>query len=128
MLTTSGSTRSNVLLGSQAEHVQASIYELPSVLDEKFDIVLFMGVLYHLRHPLLALDNVRRLTRTHGLHRVGGLRHGASRPEPRTSIARFYRGDSLGNDPSNWFAPNLLTLNDWCESCGLEVQSCQRLA
>ena len=23
---------------------------------ERFDVVLFMGVLYHLRHPLLALD------------------------------------------------------------------------
>jgi tRNA (mo5U34)-methyltransferase len=28
-------------------------------LGEKFDLVIFMGVLYHLRHPLLALDLVR---------------------------------------------------------------------
>ena len=32
-----------------------SVYQLP-VLKERFDLVLFMGVLYHLRHPLLALD------------------------------------------------------------------------
>ena len=50
-------------LGSSVEHVQASIYELPEVLGEQFDVVLFWGVLYHLRHPLLALDNVRRLAR-----------------------------------------------------------------
>ena len=51
------------VLGSSAQHVRASIYELPEVLGEQFDVVLFWGVLYHLRHPLLALDNVRRLAR-----------------------------------------------------------------
>jgi tRNA (mo5U34)-methyltransferase len=34
---------------------QLSVFDVGR-LEEKFDIVLFMGVLYHLRHPLLALD------------------------------------------------------------------------
>src|SRR5690554_6508049 len=38
-----------------AELRQLSVYELGSI-GEKFDLVLFMGVFYHLRHPLLALD------------------------------------------------------------------------
>src|SRR5689334_1538694 len=37
---------------------QLSVYDVGS-LGERFDIVLFMGVLYHLRHPLLALDLIR---------------------------------------------------------------------
>src|SRR3954468_5486879 len=37
------------------EFQRLSVYEIAS-LREKFDLVLFMGVLYHLRHPLLALD------------------------------------------------------------------------
>jgi tRNA (mo5U34)-methyltransferase len=37
------------------EFRKLSIYEVPQ-LGERFDVVLFMGVLYHLRHPLLALD------------------------------------------------------------------------
>lgn len=41
------------------EFQQCSIYDLPLV-QEKFDIVLCMGVLYHLRYPLLALDLIRR--------------------------------------------------------------------
>lgn len=41
--------------GVDIEWRQMSVYEI-SELGEKFDIVLFMGVLYHLRHPLLALD------------------------------------------------------------------------
>jgi len=34
---------------------EISVYQL-AALEERFDIVLFMGVLYHLRYPLLALD------------------------------------------------------------------------
>src|SRR5712671_3084828 len=40
---------------AQIEFRQLSVYEV-SRLKERFDLVLFMGVLYHLRHPLLALD------------------------------------------------------------------------
>jgi tRNA (mo5U34)-methyltransferase len=35
-----------------------SVYDVAS-LGERFDVVIFMGVLYHLRHPLLALDLIR---------------------------------------------------------------------
>lgn len=37
---------------------QCSVYDVAS-LGERFDLVLFMGLLYHLRHPLLALDLIR---------------------------------------------------------------------
>ena len=40
------------------EFRQLSVYDV-GALGERFDIVLFMGVLYHLRHPLLALDLIR---------------------------------------------------------------------
>src|SRR5437868_3931819 len=42
-------------LGVSIELRQLSVYDVHK-LGEKFDIVLFLGVLYHLRHPLLALD------------------------------------------------------------------------
>lgn len=45
-------------LGLDIEYRQLSVYDV-GALGERFDIVLFMGVLYHLRHPLLALDLVR---------------------------------------------------------------------
>jgi tRNA (mo5U34)-methyltransferase len=35
-----------------------SVYDV-AALGERFDLVIFMGVLYHLRHPLLALDLIR---------------------------------------------------------------------
>jgi tRNA (mo5U34)-methyltransferase len=37
------------------EFKRLSVYDI-ATLRERFDVVLFMGVLYHLRHPLLALD------------------------------------------------------------------------
>ena len=41
--------------GLDIEFRQLSVYDV-GALGERFDVVLFMGVLYHLRHPLLALD------------------------------------------------------------------------
>src|SRR5215210_6857272 len=41
--------------GADVEFRNLSVYDV-AALDERFDLVIFMGVLYHLRHPLLALD------------------------------------------------------------------------
>lgn len=46
------------IAGLQIELRQLSVYDVAR-LGERFDVVLFMGVLYHLRHPLLALDLIR---------------------------------------------------------------------
>src|SRR5689334_5003443 len=42
------------VLGEEIELREMSVYQVAN-LREKFDVVLFMGVLYHLRYPLLAL-------------------------------------------------------------------------
>jgi SAM-dependent methyltransferase len=105
-------------LRSRAEHVQASVYELPELLPEQFDIVLFWGVLYHLRHPLLALDSVRRLARGTVSIETAVCDHELEEPRG-VPLARFYRKDELAGDSSNWFAPTVAALTDWCHSCGL---------
>lgn len=43
---------------SGVEFRNLSVYDV-GALGETFDLVIFMGVLYHLRHPLLALDLIR---------------------------------------------------------------------
>ena len=40
------------------EFAKLDVYDVGAI-GEKFDLVIFMGVLYHLRHPLLALDLIR---------------------------------------------------------------------
>jgi tRNA (mo5U34)-methyltransferase len=104
-------------LGSSAEFAQGTIYELPKVLgNEQFDEVLFLGVLYHLRHPLLALDALRQLTRSH-LYVETAVWGEVSDPP----LARYFRRDELGGDSSNWFAPTVNCLVDWVESSGFVV-------
>jgi tRNA (mo5U34)-methyltransferase len=50
--------------GSKVEYIQANVYDLGPDQLGTFDVVLFLGVLYHLRHPLLALDRLRLLCRS----------------------------------------------------------------
>ncbi len=109
------------LVGASAEFVQASIYELPSVLNgERFDLVFFWGVLYHLRHPLLALDNLRQLVRGAALIETAVCDAEVGRGS-RLPLVRFYRGGEREGDESNWFAPTTRGLIDWCESAGFET-------
>ena len=49
---------SEVLGFSDIEFRKLDVYDV-GALEERFDFVIFMGVLYHLRHPLLALDLIR---------------------------------------------------------------------
>jgi tRNA (mo5U34)-methyltransferase len=51
------------IYGSAVKYVQANVYDLSPEQMGSFDVVLFLGVLYHLRHPLLALDRMRGLCR-----------------------------------------------------------------
>jgi tRNA (mo5U34)-methyltransferase len=107
-------------LDSKAEYLQASVYELDAVLGERFDIVLFLGVLYHLRHPLLALDALRAVTKQYAVleTEICDGKIAALAQEP---VTLFYRGNQLNADHSNWFVPSRRTLVDWCESCGFSV-------
>jgi len=111
-------------LGSRARFVQGTIYTLPDQLLEQFDCVLFLGIIYHLRHPLLALDNLRRLTKgtawiesavADGIVAGGG-------DQPQTYFLRTTgEAAGVGNfDRSNWFIPTTRCLTDWCHSSGLE--------
>lgn len=50
-------------LSDRIEFRQMGVYDLLAWDGEPFDLVWFMGVFYHLRYPLLALDALARLTR-----------------------------------------------------------------
>ena len=119
------------LLGSQVEHRRADVYNLSPKSYGQFDIVLFLGVIYHLRHPLLALDLIWTVCRgevyveTHVIDNAFVLEDGslsaldpASRQMP---IAEFFKDGRLNRDRSNWWAPTLHCLAHWTESALFEV-------
>lgn len=54
-------------LHSKVQYVQDNVYNISPKKYGMFDIVLFLGVIYHLRNPLLALDSVRSVVKKNGL-------------------------------------------------------------
>jgi tRNA (mo5U34)-methyltransferase len=83
-----------------------------------FDVVLFMGVLYHLRYPMLALSQIRRVLGTNG---VLVLESHAVKDE-RTSAVYFNYCDAGMEDKSNWSVPTILALRKMIQSCYFQIQ------
>jgi len=104
------------LLGSKVEYYVADVYDLrPSELGV-FDIVLFLGVLYHLKNPLLALERVCALSRD--LVCVESfVSDDGSNPDAKPSM-EFYETTELCGQFDNWVGPNVACLLSFCRTVG----------
>lgn len=120
------------LSGVDIELRQASVYDVER-LGERFDIVLFMGVLYHLRHPLLALDLIRQHV-AKDLVVVQSMLRGSREViatqadysfrdeevfEDRAYPMMFFVEHRYAGDPTNWWIPNASALSAMLRSAGL---------
>ncbi len=107
-------------LRSRADYRVMDVYDLTPGNVGRFDIVIFMGVLYHLKHPLLALERVCALTTN--LAAVDSfilqkeLRGGED--VPVRPMLEFYEGEEFGGQTDNWCAPNLPGLMALCRTAG----------
>ena len=81
-----------------------------------FDVVFYMGVLYHMVEPLTALRRVRALTTEVAVVETEALLAPPSL-EPQPLVA-FYGGDELNADFGNWYAPNEAALHAMCRAAG----------
>jgi len=107
-------------LGSRVEYRQVDVYDVsPSALGY-FDVVLFLGVLYHLRHPLLALERVCSVTRDMAAVESFVLQqqHGIPAELEATNLIRFFEDDDFGGQVDNWCAPTTAALQALCRSAG----------
>lgn len=110
----------HAILGSRVEyHPDVSVYDVGRLGRRDFDVVVFCGVYYHLKHPLLALSRLREVIREGGALIVEGPVISGSR-EP---YARFFYRDVLAGDRSNWWVPTLPCLLEWVECSYFEVVS-----
>jgi len=122
--------------GVEIDFRQMSVYDVAQ-LGEKFDIVLFMGVLYHLRHPLLALDLIREHV-TRDLFVFQSMQRGSSEMMPVKSDYQFWQTDIFDNpafprmyfiehryagDPTNWWVPNRACAEAMLRSAGFEIEA-----
>jgi tRNA (mo5U34)-methyltransferase len=98
---------------SRVDYRKIDIYDLTPEHVGRFDIVLFMGVLYHLKHPLLALERVCALTRELACVDSFVLRDETQRP-----VMEFFETDEMGGQEDNWCAPNLPCLIAMCRTAG----------
>ncbi len=88
-------------LGSRVEDIDIDVMDLSPERIGTFDLVLFLGVLYHLRDPLGALERVASVTRKTVILETVVDCVGINRP-----VAAFYPGRELNDDPTNWWGPN----------------------
>ncbi|HEX5475469.1 MAG TPA: TIGR04290 family methyltransferase [Vicinamibacterales bacterium] len=120
--------------GADIEFREMSVYQLPA-LGERFDVVLFMGVLYHLRHPLLALDILHEHVARDLLVFQSMLR-GSERPSDVAPDYEFWQSEPFddpayprmyfveqryAHDPTNWWIPNRSCAEAMLRSAGFEV-------
>lgn len=118
------------------EFRRLSVYDV-GALGERFDVVLFLGVLYHLRHPLLALDLIRE-------HVAGdllvfqSLQRGSATVDKLEEDYDFWDMDMFerpgfpklhfiehryAGDPTNWWAPNRACSAAMLRSAGFDIVS-----
>jgi tRNA (mo5U34)-methyltransferase len=100
-------------LGSRVEDVDVDVMDLSPERVGTFDVVFFLGVLYHLRHPLLALERVASVTRELLVMETVVDLVGLRRP-----AMAFFPGTELNRDSTNWWAPNAPCLAAMLRSVG----------
>jgi tRNA (mo5U34)-methyltransferase len=100
------------ILQSDAKYFPEMPIEHVRELGVKFDIVLFLGVYYHLRNPLHALGILRNVLNDGGLIVV----EGTAWYNWRKSFATFLYHDIAHKDRSNWWLPSVKCLEEWIES------------
>ena len=122
--------------GLKIEFRKLSAYDVAE-LGEQFDLVIFMGVLYHLRHPLLALDLIHEHV-ARDLLLFQSMLRGDSRIEKIDKNYDFWtteQFDSSGypklhfiehqyaGDPTNWWAPNRACVEAMLRSAGFRIEA-----
>ena len=103
---------------NKIDYHQMNVYELPAKNLGLFDIVLFMGVLYHLPDMLRVLHIIRQC--------CAGTMYLETHSENAfcqdIAAARYYSGSSLAGDHTNFWAPNRLCVLDMLYDAGFDSE------
>lgn len=124
------------ILESKVRHVACTVWDISPATLGTFDVVLFLGVLYHLRDPLAALHLLHTVCRgdlyvetyvsDDRLTSELGLEGDAAARLARTPVMQFFPGRTLSGDPSNFWGPNHACLLAMLAESGFDVQATSR--
>jgi tRNA (mo5U34)-methyltransferase len=121
--------------GLDVEFQEMSVYDIGR-LGERFDVVFFIGVLYHLRHPLLALDLIWEHA-ARDLLVFQSLQRGSDEIAPVADDYEFWDSahfdapgypkmhfieNSYSGDNTNWWAPNRAASAAMLRSAGFLIE------
>ena len=122
--------------GQEIEFRNLSVYDV-GALGERFDLVLFMGVLYHLRHPLLALDLIHEHVAA-DLLVFQSMQRGSAEVAEVAPDYDFWQADHFdapgypklhfvehdyAHDPTNWWVPNGACAEAMLRSAGFAIEA-----
>jgi len=114
----------------QCQRIDMSVYDVSKEKIGLFDIVFFFGTLYHLRHPLLAIDKLSNVCtqeiyiETAILDHFSPYRGGFGHGYPgRQIVMEFYSNKQYGNNITNWWIPTLDCLGQMVSSSGFSLVS-----
>jgi tRNA (mo5U34)-methyltransferase len=124
------------VLGMDVEFRQLAVWQIAE-LGEKFDLVIFMGVLYHLRHPLLALDLIHEhvakdlllfQSLQRGSREVAEVAEDYDFNEPAPFDAPGYPKlhfieQRYSHDETNWWIPNRACTEAMLRSAGFAIEA-----
>ena len=109
----------------QCKRIEMSVYEINEDKLGRFDVVFAFGLLYHLRHPLLALDFMSSVCDSDIYIECaiaddfspyrGGMGHGYPGAQP---VMEFYPNNEYGGNDTNWWCPTLGCLGLMVMSAG----------
>jgi tRNA (mo5U34)-methyltransferase len=104
------------MLGARSVLLKRNLFDLTVGEFGYFDVILFLGVFYHLRDPMRGIDTLRALMRPSGTLYV------ESHIEPGEDLVmRFYPRDTQGGDYTNYWGPTVVCLKALLEECELSV-------
>ena len=90
------------LLQSRVEDREVEVMDLsPETVGGTYDLVLFLGVLYHMEHPLAALERVASVCANQLI-----LWTHINLAHLDVPAMAFYPDRELADDPTNWWGPN----------------------
>jgi tRNA (mo5U34)-methyltransferase len=102
-------------LAPQLEVQDIDVYDISPSTVGTFEFVLFAGVLYHTRHPLLALERAASVCTD-----VLVVETVLDATSLRRPAMVFYPGTELKHDPSNWWGPNRLCVEAMLRDVGFK--------